>query len=150
VQLCAAPATGPATNQLLRSAVNAILPCTRVYARSTTRFVWCTVWCVYKYRRRTLLDSPEYTILRRQSERVIYHVVLVASATPVRSPPYSSSTTSRLPLGFSHDRGTWYLKTYALEEIENVLVHFACSRAYHLCDRSPQLDMHRFWRYVPA
>lgn len=35
------------------------------------------------------------------------HVVRVARVTPARSPPpYSSSTTSRFPLGFSHDRGT--------------------------------------------
>jgi hypothetical protein len=88
-----------------------------------------------------------------KSDRALSHVVLVASATPARSPPYSSSSTSRLPLGFSHDRGTWYLKTYALEEIQHlfVLVHIVRARGlYHLCDSSPQLDMHRFWRYVPA
>lgn len=41
----------------------------------------------------------------------LVHVLRVARATPARSPPpYSSSTTSRFPLGFSHDRGTWYLQ----------------------------------------
>ena len=49
-------------------------------------------------------------------------------ATPARSPPYSSSTTSRFPLGFSHDRGTWY----------------------HRWEGSPQPDRHRPSRYVPA
>jgi hypothetical protein len=40
---------------------------------------------------------------------IIYHVVLVINLTPDRSPPNSSSITSKFALGFSHDRGTWYL-----------------------------------------
>jgi hypothetical protein len=51
--------------------------------------------------------------MQRVSLACLVHVVRVARLTPARSPPYSSSTTSRFPLGFSHDRGTWYLQRNA-------------------------------------
>lgn len=35
----------------------------------------------------------------------VLQAVLVAKEIPVGSPPHSSNTTNRFPVGFSHDRG---------------------------------------------
>jgi hypothetical protein len=40
-----------------------------------------------------------------------YLAVLFTREIPLGSPPHSSSTMTRLLVGFSHERGTWYLKT---------------------------------------
>uniref|UniRef100_A0A0D9YPE0 Uncharacterized protein n=1 Tax=Oryza glumipatula TaxID=40148 RepID=A0A0D9YPE0_9ORYZ len=73
---------------------------------------------------RKLFTRPSTTVSNSGDDLSLQfvHVVLVARLTPARSPPYSSSTTSRLPPGFSHDLGTW----------------------------SPQLDRHLSSWYVPA
>lgn len=39
---------------------------------------------------------------------ILYYAVLLSKEILVGSPPHSSNTTNRLPLGFSHERGTWY------------------------------------------
>lgn len=41
---------------------------------------------------------------------VAVYVVLLSKEIQCGSPPHSSNTTNRFPLGFSHERGTWYLR----------------------------------------
>lgn len=40
---------------------------------------------------------------------MLHYAVLLTKEILVGSPPHSSNTTNRLPLGFSQERGTWYL-----------------------------------------
>lgn len=41
---------------------------------------------------------------------VIYFTDLFTTETLDTSPPSSSKSTNKFPLGFNHDRGTWYLQ----------------------------------------
>ena len=47
----------------------------------------------------------------KMDSEAIFLDVLLTREIPLGSPPHSSSTTIRFADGFSHERGTWYLKT---------------------------------------
>lgn len=46
---------------------------------------------------------------------------LLTKNIPFGSPPHSSNTTNKLPVGFSHDRGTWYLKLLTVNQFVSYL-----------------------------
>jgi hypothetical protein len=47
-------------------------------------------------------------------------VVLLTKEIPVGSPPHSSNTAKRFPLGLSHERGTWYLRLIASSRLHKL------------------------------
>lgn len=55
-------------------------------------------------------------------------ISLLTREMPFGSPPHSSKTTNKFPVGYNHDRGMWY----------------------HLCEASPQLLKHLFSLKVPV
>lgn len=60
--------------------------------------------------------------------RVLY-LDLLTREIPVGLPPHSSNTTNKFPLGFSHDRGTWYLK---FTSSRSILMQVEGKKKYHI------------------
>lgn len=44
-------------------------------------------------------------------------ISLLTRDIPFGSPPHSSKTTNKFPVGYNHERGMWYLKSLSIDEL---------------------------------